>query len=184
MVRHNYEDTKSFCFAPFDTSRLKEMRPDLSDSSHRKLLQAEESVWQETTLEDSADDYLQCSLMINFDGFSRVGPDGNEVDSLPAQCGIGYDDEILNPKYESFGNATDYSIDPWPIDLGDAYISADGKPHVLMTMINHFLPAEDLLRAEAMVVLGVMLTRLIKPPPPYACTNPRNGGEEVSSHRS
>ncbi|KAL3485990.1 hypothetical protein BJX62DRAFT_242407 [Aspergillus germanicus] len=109
--------------------------------------------------------------------FERLWPDGEEVEPLPEMCGwlrmllgfaketglvhSGYGDVLLD-KYECFSNVADTYLVPWVIDLDDAYISPEdqGKPHVFISMINRCPPTDELLRVEALVVLGIMLSRL------------------------
>jgi hypothetical protein len=73
----------------------------------------------------------------------------------------GYGDALLD-KYECFGNVGDTNLDPSVVDISDAYIAHEGmgKPHVFIAMINHYPPTDELLRVEALLILGVMLTRL------------------------
>jgi hypothetical protein len=68
----------------------------------------------------------------------------------------------LLDKYECFGNVGDTHLVPWVIDLGYTYISPEdeGKPHVFISMISHCPPTDELLRVEALVLLGIMLSRL------------------------
>jgi hypothetical protein len=71
----------------------------------------------------------------------------------------GFDDKVLRAELENFGNANDSAHDPWVVDIGKAYVSAGDEPHVFISMRNHCVPCEDLLRAEVLLGIGVMLTR-------------------------
>jgi hypothetical protein len=73
----------------------------------------------------------------------------------------GYGDVLLD-RYECFGNVGDTHLVPWVIDLDYTYISPEdqGKPHVFISMINHCPPTDELLRVEALIILGIILSRL------------------------
>ncbi|KAL3441857.1 hypothetical protein BJX65DRAFT_313396 [Aspergillus insuetus] len=100
----------------------------------------EASSWSRAKLEDShAEESLQCHLLVEYEG--------------------GFDNDVLALELEKFGNANDSNLDPWIIDLGQAYISASDEPHVFISMIDHYLPSKDLLPAEVLLIIGVMITR-------------------------
>ncbi|KAJ0425024.1 hypothetical protein BJY00DRAFT_308908 [Aspergillus carlsbadensis] len=152
-----------FC-QPYDMDRLKSLRSDIQNRVTRESLQMESSSWESAERDSTeAAAFLHCNLLHAFAGYDLVWPDRSRAEPLPGSCRMadhGYDDDILLPRYESFGYATDSPVTPWPVDIREAYVSQDDKPHVFIPLTHHCLPSQPLLRAELMLILGITLTRL------------------------
>ncbi|KAJ0425023.1 hypothetical protein BJY00DRAFT_308907 [Aspergillus carlsbadensis] len=152
-------------FEPFDLDRLKEMKPDFRDENNRRFMDGQASDWESDTVDDrEAEDALHSALVNQLDGYDRLVPDGKVAVSLPDTCGwlSRGSDAVLLDKYESFENVDDANDTPRALDVADTYIAHEdmGKPHVFITMINHCPPTDELLRVEALLILGVTLSRL------------------------
>ncbi|KAL2847577.1 hypothetical protein BJX68DRAFT_267981 [Aspergillus pseudodeflectus] len=91
---------------------------------------------------------------------SLTCPDGKEVESFQQ---LWHEDSTSLSCERSWKISVARTIDPtlgaWVIDIGEAYLSAGDEPRVLLSMINHCLPSQDLFWAEVLLGIGVMLTR-------------------------
>ncbi|CEL10084.1 hypothetical protein ASPCAL13211 [Aspergillus calidoustus] len=110
--------------------------------------------------------FLHCKLIAAYAAHALIWPDGRRAKCLPDPCGMvdhGFSDDVLLPEYELLGYAADSPLTPWPVDIRKAYVSRDDKPHVFKPLTPHRLAPKELLRAELMIILGVMLRRMKVP---------------------
>jgi hypothetical protein len=98
--------------------------------------------------------------------FHHISPDffpSGVINQLTTHIPSGFSDDVLLPEYELLGYAADSPLTPWPVDIRKAYVSRDDKPHVFIPLTHHRLAPKELLRAELMIILGVMLRRMKVP---------------------
>ncbi|KAL4782563.1 hypothetical protein BJX76DRAFT_358827 [Aspergillus varians] len=155
--------TTSF-FKPFPIERMKQTPLDMNDEEIRLIIQAHRTRSEKIGPKDiDGGDLVYSTLCTQFSTFLRVDQDGNQVDSLAGQSewhGYHIDDDVLLEKYEAFGALGKSKLVPWTTDIRSVDRRHDGNPHILLMMIQHTSPVEELLRTEILTLVGVIITRL------------------------